>query len=139
MTVAGESSIVAPSAPTTRRHLRRKLVVGAALAFAVAAAPSVAWADHCVNVSRGSTNATAWETQRGRWAYIAPDVGAFWVFDTPDNFQNGEADALLEGSKACNGSRLIGQTKGDVSIDTLNGIWSEECVNAALVDAGFVP
>jgi hypothetical protein len=114
-------------------------MVGAAIAFAVAAAPGVAWADHCVNVSRGSKNATAWETQRGPWFYIAPDVGSFWVFDTPENFQNGGADALLEGSKACSAARLLGQTKGDVSIDTLNGIWSESCVDAALVDAGFVP
>jgi hypothetical protein len=118
---------------------RHKLAVGAALAFAVVAAPTAAWADHCVNVSRGAGNATPWETQRGRWTYIAPDVGAFWVFDTPDNFHGGNADALLEGSKACNGSRLMGQTKGVISIDALNGIWSEDCVNAAMVDAGLAP
>jgi hypothetical protein len=139
MTVGDEFLSVARTAPTARRRVRRKLVVGAAIAFGVALAPGVAWADHCINVSRGSTNVTAWETQRGPWFYIAPDVGSFWVFETPENFQNGEADALLEGSKACSAPRLIGQTKGDVSIDALNGIWSEGCVDAALVDAGFVP
>jgi len=121
------------------RRLRRKALAGAAVALAVLASPTAAWADHCVNVSRGQGNAVPWETQRGRWSYIEPDVGAFWVFDTPDNFHGGQADALLEGSAACNGSRLMGQTGGEITIDALNGIWSEDCVNAALVDAGLVP
>ena len=46
-----------------------------------------------------------WETVRGRWSYIAPDVGPIWVFDTPDNFHNGKSDGLLDGSGACNASR----------------------------------
>ena len=29
------------------------------------------------------------------------------------------------------------EAKGDIDIDTLNGIWSEECVNDALLDAGL--
>jgi hypothetical protein len=114
--------------------MRRKLIAGAVLAAALATAPTAAWADHCVNVSRGQGNAVPWETTRGRWSYIEPEVGAFWVFDTPDHFHAGNADALLEGSAACNAARLQGQTGGQLTIDALNGIWSEECVNQA---AGF--
>ena len=115
---------------------RTKLLGAVAVTGVVVLTPATAFADHCVNVSRGAGNAVAWETSRGPWFFIAPDVGAFWVFDTPENFQNGKADALLEGSPACNESRLRGQTKGalDFGVDALNGIWSESCVNAA---AGF--
>ena len=115
----------------------KKALFPLAVSIGVVLAPAAAWADHCVNVSRGTGKAVPWETQRGRWFYIAPDVGAFWVFDTPDNFHGGTADALLEGTGACSASRLIAQTKGDIDIDTLNGIWSEECVNDALLDAGL--
>ena len=115
--------------------MRHKLFAGAALTMALVLAPAgTAWADHCVNLSRGAANATPWETTTGRWSYIAPDVGSFWVFDTPDGFHAGTADALLEGSGACNAARLQGQTKGDLTIDSLKGIWSEDCVNEA---AGF--
>jgi len=113
--------------------MRAKIFVAAPMAAAaVLLSPAAAWADHCVNVSRGAGNAVPWETERGRWFYIAPDVGAFWAFDTPDNFHNGKSDGLLDGSAACNSSRLMGQTQGELSIDALNGIWSEDCVNAAL-------
>jgi hypothetical protein len=114
----------------------RKVLSAGIVAAAVVLSPAAAWADHCVNVSRGAGNAVPWETTRGRWSYIAPDVGAFWVFDTPDNFHGGTADALLENSGACNGSRLMGQTQGDLTIDALNGIWSEDCVNEAAADLG---
>ena len=114
----------------------RKVLSAAFAAVAVLLNPAAAWADHCVNVSRGAGNAVPWETQRGRWFFIAPDVGTFWVFDTPDNFHSGKSDGLLDGSGACNGSRLMGQTKGDVTIDALNGIWSESCVNEAAGDLG---
>ena len=111
----------------------RKMLAGAVLAGAVALSPATAaWADHCANLSRGAGNAVPWETVRGRWSYIAPDVGPIWVFDTPDNFHDGKSDGLLDGSGACNGSRLQGQTKGDLTPDSLAGIWSEECVNQAL-------
>jgi hypothetical protein len=119
--------------------LRYKLIAGLGASVALLAYPTAAWADHCVNVSRGSTNATPWETQRGRWYYIEPDVGAFWVMDTPDNFHNGSADTLLEGTGACNAARLLGQTGGDITIDTLDGIWSEACVDGAIADAGLAP
>jgi len=117
----------------------RKVLVGGAISVAVLATPTAAWADHCVNVSRGPGNATPWETQRGRWFFIEPDLGAFWVMDTPDNFHNGDAEALLDGSGACNGSRLTGQTGGALSIDTLDGVWSEACVDSAVIDAGWTP
>jgi hypothetical protein len=110
----------------------KKALVPLGVAIGVVLAPAAAWADHCANVSRGAGNAVPWETVRGRWSYIAPDVGAIWVFDTPDNFHNGRSDGLLDGSGACNASRLQGQTKGDLTIDALNGIWSEDCVNRAL-------
>lgn len=113
-------------------RLGRKVVVATAAAITVLAAPSAAWADHCVNLSRGAGNATPWETERGRWFYIEPDLGAFWVMDTP-------RDALLEDSAACNGARLTAQTGGELSIDTLDGIWSESCVEAAIADAGWTP
>ena len=112
------------------------MVSAAMAAGAVLLMPGTAWADHCVNVSRGAGNAQAWETVRGRWIYIAPEVGSFWAFDTPDNFHDGKSDGLLDGSGACNASRLMGQTKGAVSIDALNGIWSESCVNEALGQLG---
>lgn len=119
-----------------RLKLLKKASFSLAVAAGVVLAPAAAWADHCVNVSRGAGNATPWVTERGRWFFIAPDVGTFWVFDTPDNFQNGKGDALLQNSGACNSSRLSGQTKGalDFGVDALNGIWSEDCVNQA---AGF--
>lgn len=113
--------------------------MAAAAGIAVLATPSAAWADHCVNLSRGAGNATPWETERGRWFYIEPDLGAFWIMDTPDNFRNGAGEALLDGSGACNGARLTGQTGGELSIDTLDGIWSESCVEAALADVGWTP
>lgn len=115
----------------------KKALIPLAVAVGVVIAPAAAWANNCVNVSRGAGNAVPWETTRGRWFYIAPDVGSFWVFGTPDNFRNGKADALLAGTGACSASRLIGQTKGDIDIDALKGIWSEQCVNDALLDAGL--
>lgn len=114
--------------------MRKRLLVPSIVAAVSVLSPAAAWADHCVNLSRGAGNAVPWETTRGRWAFIEPDFGPMWVFDTPDHFQNGKADALLQNSAACNSSRLLGQTKGDVTIDSLNGIWSEDCVNNA---AGF--
>jgi len=109
-----------------------RMLAGALVAGAVCLSPAAAWADHCANLSRGAGNAVAWETQRGRWSFIAPDIGPIWVFDTPDNFHDGRSDGLLDGSGACNASRLAGQTKGDLTPGTLKGIWSETCVNAAL-------
>jgi len=113
--------------------MRTKILPAAVAAAAVVMmTPATAWADHCANLSRGAGNAVPWETVRGRWSFIAPDVGAIWVFDTPDNFHDGKSDGLLDGSGACNAARLQGQTKGVLTPDSLNGIWSEECVNRAL-------
>ena len=115
----------------------KKALFTLAVAVGVVLAPAAAWADHCANLSRGAGNATPWETQRGRWYFIEPQPGfQIWVFDTPDNFHNGVSDGLLDGSGACNASRLLGQTK-QLSRDTVHGIWSEECFNAAVVDAGL--
>jgi hypothetical protein len=113
--------------------MRLKLVTATVIAVGLVAAPGTAWADHCANVSRGAGNAVPWETTRGRWSYIAPDVGAIWVFDTPDNFHHGTSDGLLDGSAACNAARLQGQTGGVLTLDNLKGIWSEDCVNQAAV------
>ena len=110
----------------------KKALLPLAVAVGVMLAPAAAWADHCANLSRGAGNAVPWETVRGRWSYIAPDVGPIWVFATPDNFHNGRSDGLLDGSGACNASRLSGQTKGVLTPDNLKGIWSEDCVNEAL-------
>ena len=113
--------------------MRMTRVVSAAVAAgAVLLMPGTAWADHCANLSRGAGNAVPWETVRGRWTFIEPEVGAIWVFDTPDNFHDGKSDGLLDGSGACNASRVMGQTKGNLTPDTLKGIWSEDCVNSAL-------
>lgn len=112
--------------------MRRKVVGGALVAAAVVLAPGVAWADECVNFSRGAGRATAWETTRGRWTFIAPDLGEFWVFDSPDGFQNGRTGALLDGSEACRAERLQGHTQGVLEVDRLKGIWSEQCVMSAL-------
>jgi hypothetical protein len=112
--------------------MSKKMLTAALVAGAVFLSPAAAWADHCANLSRGAGNAVPWETVRGRWSFIAPDVGEIWVFDTPDNFHDRRSDGLLDGSGACNASRLQGQTGGDVTIDSLKGIWSEECVNEAL-------
>jgi hypothetical protein len=38
---------------------------------------------------------------------------------------------VLDNSRACNSARLNGQTKGDLTIGNLKGIWSEDCVNQA--------
>ena len=117
--------------------MRAKMFVAASLtAAAVLLSPVAAWADHCGNLSRGAGNAVPWETQRGRWFFIEPQPGfQIWVFDTPDNFHNGKSDGLLDGSGACNASRLLGQTK-QLSTDTVHGIWSEECFNEAVADLG---
>ncbi len=112
---------------------RTKLLASLAIAGAVVLAPATAFANDCANLSRGAGKAVPWETSRGRWFFIAPDIGEIWVFSTPENFQNGKADALLEDSPACNGSRLLGQSKDD----NLSGIWSEDCFNTAIIDAGL--
>jgi hypothetical protein len=114
----------------------KKALFAFAVVVGVVLSPAAAWANHCANVSRAAGNAVPWETQRGRWFYIEPEVGPIWVFLTPDNFRNGGADALLENTGACNASRLLGQTKGELSIDSLKGIWSEECVNDAAAGLG---
>lgn len=120
----------------------KKALFPLAVAMGVVLAPAAAWANDCVNLSRGTggPKTVPWETTRGRWWFIVPDVGPLWAFGTPDNFRNGKAGALLEGTGACSASRLLGQTKGEVDFDTLiddlNGIWSQQCVNDALLDAG---
>lgn len=112
---------------------RTKLLVSLGIAGAVVLAPAAAFANDCANLSRKAGNAVPWETVRGRWFFIEPDIGQIWVFSTPENFQNGRATALLEDSPACNGSRLLGQAKDD----SVSGIWSEDCFNAAFIDAGL--
>ncbi len=112
---------------------RTKLFASFAVTGAVILAPAAAFADDCANLSRGAGNAVPWETTRGRWFFIEPDIGQIWVFGVPENFQNGRADALLENSGACNGARLLGQSKDD----QLSGIWSEECFDRAAADAGL--
>lgn len=116
--------------------MRKKMLAGALLAGAVVLSPAAAWADHCGNLSRGAGNAVPGETQRGRWFFVEPQPGfQLWVFDTPDNFHNGKSDGLLDGSGACNASRLLGQTH-QLSTDTVQGIWSEECFNEAASGLG---
>jgi len=114
--------------------MRIKIFAGALfVAAAVALSPAAAWANHCSNFSRGAGNAVPGETERGRWFFIAPEPEfQVWVFGTPENFRNGTADALLDGTGACNAARLGGQTKGILTADTLKGIWTPEC----LIDAG---
>lgn len=117
--------------------MRRKLLVAIPMtAAAVLLGPASAWANDCANLSRGAGNAVAWETSRGRWFFIEPDIGPIWVFGVPDNFRNGTADALLEGSAACNGSRLLGQAHDVLDPRQPKGIWSEQCFNDALADLG---
>lgn len=115
---------------------RHKLFASIAITGAVVLAPAAAFANDCANLSRGAGKAVPWETIRGRWSFIEPDIGAIWVFSTPENFRNGTADALLDGSAACNASRLLGQTK-KLTRDSLQGIWSLECFDAAAADAGI--
>ncbi len=112
--------------------MKKHMLAAPLVAAAVFLSPVAAWADHCANLSRGAGNAVPWETVRGRWSFIAPDAGPIWVYDTPDNFHDGKSDGHLDGSGACNASRHQGQTKGDLTPDSLQGIWSEECVNEAL-------
>jgi hypothetical protein len=113
--------------------------IGAApslVALGVALTPATAWANHCANFSRGTQNATPWETGRGRWFLIEVEgEGPLWVLGTPDNFMNGKGDALLDGA-ACPTARLLGQTKGELEFDALSGVWSESCLDRALEGIG---
>ena len=116
--------------------MRIKLLAGACIAGAVALNPAAAWANHCANLSRGAGNAIPWETSRGRWFFLEPEPGfQIWVFETPENFHNGTSDGLLDGSGACNASRLLGQTH-QLTTDTVRGIWSEECFDEAASGLG---
>jgi len=115
--------------------MRTKMLAAALLAGAVVLSPAAAWADHCANLSRGAGNADP-GTERGRWLLVsADDIGDIWVFNTPDNFHDGRSDGLLDGSGACNASRLLGQTH-QLTTDTVQGIWSEECFNEAASGIG---
>lgn len=116
----------------------KKALVPLALTIGMVLAPAAAWANHCANLSRGAGNAVPFETVRGRWFLVdaGEDVGLIWVFQSPENFHNGRSDGLLDGSGACNASRLRGHTRNFTS-DTVHGIWSEECFNDALADAGI--
>ena len=117
--------------------MRAKMFVAAPLAAAaVLLAPAAAWADHCANLSRGAGNAVPGVTERGRWFFFEPEPGfQIWLFDTPDNFHDGRSDGLLDGSGACNAPRLLGQTH-QLTTDTVQGIWSEECFNEAASGIG---
>ena len=107
--------------------MKRKVLVSAALASALALAPAAAWANDCVNTSRPGGDDLE---RKGRWISVPiPELGGnTWVFEVPENFQNGKAHALLENSGACNEHRLAGQTGGSGDLSSLNGIWSEDCV-----------
>jgi hypothetical protein len=110
----------------------RKLLVALGLMIFVLAIPATAFANDCVNLSRPFGNASAGYT-KGRWtAFDVPFLGGeTWGFSVPDNFMNGQGDALLTNA-TCPTARLIGQSKGVLDPADLHGIWSEQCFEKAL-------
>lgn len=115
--------------------MRGKFLASAAVVIAgVLAASGAAFANDCVNLTRPLNGATPGD-QRGRWiALDEPFLGGeTWLFLSPDNFMNGQDDALL-GNAACPSGRLVGQSKGAFDPANLHGIWSEECFDKAFSD-----
>ena len=109
--------------------MKRKMLASAFLTVAVVLGMSgAAFANDCLNLSRPLNGATPFETQKGNWVALdIPELGGdAWLFLTPDNFMNGQSDALL-GNAACPQGRLTGQSKGSNNPADLNGVWSEEC------------
>lgn len=115
----------------------KKALFPLAVAVGVVLTPSAALANTCFNISRGTQNATPNETERARWFLLeVEELGrAIWVFGTPENFQNGKGESLLD-LAACPTARLLGQTQGELEFDALNGVWGESCVTNALEGIG---
>ena len=115
--------------------MKRKLWATAAIAMAgVLGTAEAAFANGCVNLTR-PLNGTEPGTVKGRWlALDEPFLGGeTWLFFSPDNFMNGQDDALL-GNATCPSGRLVGQSKGEFDPANLHGIWSEECFEKAFSD-----
>lgn len=109
-----------------------KILVGSALSLAMlVGSASAAWANHCANLSRTAGD-TALFTEKGRWFLVPiPELGgATWVFGSPDNFMNGQGDALLDNA-TCPAARLTAQIGDPPSPANLKGIWSESCAEKA--------
>jgi hypothetical protein len=69
---------------------------------------------------------------KGRWVSVSIlEVADAWLFLTPDNFMNGQGDALLTNA-TCPTARLEGQSGGVPDPSNLNGIWSEDCFLKAI-------
>lgn len=114
--------------------MRRKLLATAAIAIAgVLGTANAASANDCLNLSRPLKGATPFETEKGRWLAVDFEEPGLqgWLFQVPENFMNGQADALL-GNATCPTARLVGQSKGEPDPANLHGIWSEECFEKAL-------
>jgi hypothetical protein len=113
---------------------RKFLAVAALVIAGMIGTSGVAFADNCVNLSRPHNAATPGD-QKGPWVAIDEPFlgGETWLFLSPENFMNGQDDALL-GNAACPSGRLVGQSKGDFDPANLQGIWSEECFDKALSD-----
>ena len=113
--------------------MRRKILAMTAIAVAgVLGTAEGAFANDCVNLSRRHNSATE-GTIRGNWLAIDEEFlgGEAWLFLSPDNFMNGQGDALLTNAR-CPTGRLVGQSKGEIDPANVNGIWSEDCFNKAV-------
>jgi hypothetical protein len=110
--------------------MKRKLLASVALGLAgVLATAEGAFAHDCLNLSRRpATPGTA----KGPWEVVELPFleEPAWLFHPPANFMNGEDHSLL-GNARCPSSRMVGQTKGTLDPDDLNGIWSMECADKA--------
>jgi hypothetical protein len=116
--------------------MRRKLVVSAVIAvIGILGTTGTAFANDCVNLSRPFNPNTQEGEVKGRWLPIDEPFlgGETWLFLSPDNFMNGQDDAIL-GNAACPAGRLVGQSKGEFEPANLHGIWSEECFDKAFGD-----
>jgi len=101
----------------------RKYLVGTILGLAVLAAPGVALADSCANVSRPPAEcgfSCAGPVIEGNWVWL-PSIGVdfpAWGFAPPGaeetfnphgNYTNGKTDSLLGVSAICNGGATARQ------------------------------
>ena len=108
--------------------MKRKLAASIGITAAVILGTSgAALANDCLNLSRPHNGASEGDV-KGRWlALDIPELGGeTWLFLAPDNFMNGQGDALLTNA-ACPSGRLEGQSKGSGNPADLSGIWSEDC------------
>jgi hypothetical protein len=113
--------------------MRRKLAVATVISvIGILGASGTAFANDCVNLSRPFNPNTQEGEVQGRWLPIDEPFlgGETWLFLSPDNFMNGQGDALLANA-TCPAGRLVGQSKGNIDPANLHGIWSEECFDKA--------